>query len=108
MKLIEPKVEIIPQERGIDGILKQIELAGRTCYKSEDKITDTSSKDFVQKMIDNNHTSMLEHGSVYLFIPWKNFFEDENSDTMYSLSINQQRLFYGKFTQWRCLYNYKL
>lgn len=69
MKLIKPSVEIIPQEEGIDGIYKQIELAGRTCYKSEDKITETSAKDFVKKMIKKGHTAMLEHATVYLKMP---------------------------------------
>ena len=40
MKLIEPKVELIKQEPGIEGIYKQIEVAARLCYKSEDKIID--------------------------------------------------------------------
>lgn len=66
MKLIESKVELLEQEPGLEGIYKQIELAGRTCYKSEDKITDASSIDFVKRMIQSNHTAMLEHGTVYL------------------------------------------
>lgn len=69
MKLIEPKYEIIPQSAGIEGMYRQIEIAGRTCYKSEDKITADSAKAFVQKMIDNGHTAMLEHGTVYLKVP---------------------------------------
>lgn len=76
MKLINPKVEIIPQEEGIDGIYKQIEIAGRTCYKSEDKITPTSAKEFVDRMITNGHTAMLEHGTVYLCIPVEDWEED--------------------------------
>lgn len=66
MKLIESKAEYIPQQEGLDGIYKQIELCGRTCYKSEDKITEDSAKDFVDRMIKSNHTAMLEHGTVYL------------------------------------------
>jgi thymidylate synthase (FAD) len=66
MKLIEPKVELLGQESGLEGIYKQIELAGRTCYKSEDKITDSSSVDFVKRMLESGHTAMLEHGTVYL------------------------------------------
>ena len=31
MNLINPSVEIIKQESGIEGIHKQIEIAGRTC-----------------------------------------------------------------------------
>ena len=47
---------------------KQIELAGRTCYKSEDKITEDSAKEFVDRMIKSKHGAMLEHGTVYLKI----------------------------------------
>ena len=76
MKLIESKVEIIPQGMGLDGVHRQIEIAGRTCYKSEDKITSDSAKGFVEKMISSGHTAMLEHGTVYLNIPAKPLEED--------------------------------
>ena len=67
MKLIESKVEIINQsDYTVDGMYKMIELAGRTCYKSEDKITETSAKEFVDRMIKSGHGAMLEHGTVYL------------------------------------------
>lgn len=69
MKLIEQSFEIIPQESGIKGIYKQIEKAGRTCYKSEDKITEDSSKKFVDMLTTNCHGAMLEHGTVYFKIP---------------------------------------
>ena len=68
MKLVLSKVELLQQEPGIQGVYKQIELAGRTCYKSEDKITETSAKAFVNKMIESAHTAMLEHGTVYLYL----------------------------------------
>lgn len=66
MKLIESKVEVIEQQPGLEGVYKQIELAGRTCYKSEDKITEDSAKEFVDRMIKSKHGAMLEHGTVYL------------------------------------------
>lgn len=69
MKLIESKAELIQQPSGLEGVYKQIELCGRTCYKSEDKITEDSAKGFVDRMIKSNHTAMLEHGTVYLTIP---------------------------------------
>ena len=69
MKLIKSSYKIIPQEAGLEGIYKAIERAGRTCYKSEDKITDTSAKEFVDRMIKSGHCSMLEHGTVYLGRP---------------------------------------
>lgn len=66
MKLIKSSFKIIPQLSGIDGIYKQIEICGRTCYKSEDKITEDSAKGFVDRMMKSNHGAMLEHGTVYL------------------------------------------
>lgn len=66
MKLIKPSFEIFEQEPGLKSIYKQIELAGRTCYKSLDKITKDSAKGFVDRMIASQHYAMLEHGTVYL------------------------------------------
>lgn len=66
MRLIKPSFEIIEQQAGILGLYKQIELAGRTCYKSEDKITPDSAAAFVDRMIKSGHGAMLEHGTVYL------------------------------------------
>ena len=69
MKLIKPYYKIIKQEPGLSGIYKAIEQAGRTCYKSEDKITAESAKDFVNRMIKSGHNAMLEFGTVYLKMP---------------------------------------
>ena len=69
MKLIKPSFTIIEQGSGIDGVYKQIEMAGRTCYKSEDKITDTSYEKFINMLEKSEHGAMLEHGTVYLTIP---------------------------------------
>ena len=43
-----------------------IERIGRTCYKSEDKITDTSAEKFVSNLIKREHWAMLEHWNVIL------------------------------------------
>jgi thymidylate synthase (FAD) len=64
MKLIESSVQIIEEK----DPYKMIELAGRTCYHSLDKITEDSSKEFVDRMIKLGHGAMLEHGTVYLTI----------------------------------------
>ena len=71
MKLIKQSFEILNQQSGLEGIYKQIELSGRTCYKSEDKITEGSAKEFVDRMIKSGHGAMLEHGTVYLKITYK-------------------------------------
>ena len=71
MKLINQSCEILNSidDGTLDSIYKMIEIAGRTCYKSEDKITETSAKEFVLRMINSGHGAMLEHGTVYLTIP---------------------------------------
>lgn len=68
MKLINSSVIVKEQESGIDGVYKQIEWAGRHCYKSLDKITEDSAKEFVDRMIKLGHGAMLEHGTIYLTI----------------------------------------
>lgn len=69
MKLIKQSFEILDQQCGLEGIYKQIEISGRTCYKSEDKITEDSAEEFVDRMIKSGHGAMLEHGTVYLAMP---------------------------------------
>ena len=66
MRIIKPSFEIWDQQEGLEGVYKQIERAGRVCYKSEDKITETSAKEFVERMIKSGHGAMLEHGTVYM------------------------------------------
>ena len=63
MKIVAPSYKILTQ---IDGkeILKRIEAAGRTCYKSEDKITDESAEKFVSMVIKRGHHSVIEHESL--------------------------------------------
>ena len=70
MKLIESKVEIVEQEPGLEGVYKMAELAGRTAYKSQDRITEGSAKKFVDAMIKSNHGAVLEHGTVYMTFKW--------------------------------------
>lgn len=71
MKLIESSVQIIEEK----DPYKMIELAGRTCYKSEDKITENSAKECVDRMIKLGHGAMLEHGTIYLNVPEQTYTE---------------------------------
>ena len=85
MKTAHPKIEIIKQEYGLEGIYKMIERAGRTCYKSEDKITESSAREFVERMISSGHNAMLEHGTVYLKI----IYMSQSDDPKYSESTDR-------------------
>lgn len=63
MKIIKP-YHVIETEINGDTILKHIEKAGRTCYKSENKISDESAKSFVKGIIKSGHESVIEHFSI--------------------------------------------
>ncbi|MFO7751979.1 MAG: FAD-dependent thymidylate synthase [Desulfobacteraceae bacterium] len=63
MKVIDPHFEILYMPDG-DGIVKHLELAARTCYKSEDKITPDSAETFLARIIKSGHESVIEHASV--------------------------------------------
>lgn len=76
MKFINSSFEIIEQKPGLEGIYKQIELAGRVCYKSESSITEDSAEGFVYRMIKSGHGAMLEHATVYLAIPMTTYAPD--------------------------------
>ena len=59
-KIVKPKFQILSHlnER---SILKHLERCGRTCYKSEDKITDESCYKFIKMLLSRGHESVIEH-----------------------------------------------
>jgi len=64
MKIIKPSVEFLGAvPTSYAGAVKFIERAGRTCYKSEDKITEDSAEKFVKKLISAGHLAMVEHSN---------------------------------------------
>ena len=65
MKIIKPYTEILtPLDALRESILRQIELCGRVCYKSEERITDGSYVPFVKAIVARGHESVLEHASA--------------------------------------------
>ena len=47
-----------------EALYAMIERAGRTCYKSEDRITPQSAEKFVRQMVKSGHEAMLEHAGL--------------------------------------------
>lgn len=111
MKIIEPSVEILQYPEATDkiGVCKFLEKIGRTCYKSEDKITDDSYKKMIDNLIKNRHTSVLEHYTYIARID-ENFFINiiNNMDFMnpYNKFVNITR--YRENTNWSYLMSYSL
>lgn len=63
MKIIEPSVELI-NAPSYSNVLSLIEQAGRTCYKSESKITEDSAEKFVRGILKRGHEAVIEHGII--------------------------------------------
>ncbi len=63
MEVIKPYF-IIEDELDGEKILKNLERYGRTCYKSEEKITESSSKNFIKRILEKGHESIIEHEKV--------------------------------------------
>lgn len=84
MKIIKPSVEILDQSPGLEGIYKQIEVAGRACYASSHRIGEGTAKPFVDGLIKSGHGAMLEHGAVYLQMPYSRIAYDAFDKNPYS------------------------
>ena len=63
MRIIDSKF-IIESKIKSDEILKEIEIIGRTAYKSEKKISKNSAINFVKRLIRLKHFSVIEHYSI--------------------------------------------
>ena len=62
MRIIEPKVEV-EKYNGIQ-IMRNIERACRTCYRSENLITEDSYKNLISNCLTRGHESILEHEKI--------------------------------------------
>ena len=63
MKVIKPSFVFL-DEPNREAILKKLEQAGRTCYKSEDRIADGTAAEFIKRIVARGHGSVLEHASI--------------------------------------------
>ena len=64
MKVIQASYEILTDLSDPIKILKDIERAGRVCYKSESNITDDSCITFCQNIINRGHEAVIEHSQL--------------------------------------------
>ena len=64
MKVIQASYEILTDLSDPIKILKDIERAGRVCYKSEDNITDDSCITFCKNILNRGHEAVIEHSQL--------------------------------------------
>lgn len=62
MKIVQPEVHIENQDW--KKVLQNIEVKGRVCYKSEERISNDTANKFVQSLINRGHLSVLEHSNI--------------------------------------------
>lgn len=82
MKIVNPSVEVLRTGYETDFMTPEqfIEKVGRTCYKSEDKITAESAPKFVRNLINRGHEAMIEHWILIFQVPYENAYEQIWSD----------------------------
>lgn len=119
MKIINPNIEIMRTGLETDFMTPEqfIEKVGRTCYKSEDKITEDSAAKFVSNLIKRAHEAMIEHWSLIFrfcnYVEYANFMEimdnlREHTGMQFHLRItesgpadNRKCLISGNMRAWR-------
>lgn len=86
MKMIKPAIEInrIPDAANHDEVLMFLEKIGRTCYKSEDLITETSCIRFIENIRNRKHWAILEHYIFTVSVPGWVF--NDLTDILYHMS----------------------
>lgn len=111
MRLIKPYYEILPEIMTIQDMKRNIELGGRVCYKSEDKITEDSADKFINTLIKSGHTSVLEHGTVYIMVnkdcveffeqnPYSHVNYETDYEWQYAVTTNYRVLIENNLTNW--------
>ena len=65
MRIIKPSATLM--EHNVTPY-EFIERVGRTCYKSENRIENSSAEKFVKALVKSNHFAMVEHETIYLVV----------------------------------------
>lgn len=84
--------------------MKLIEACGRTCYKSENKITENSAEKFVQMITKAGHYSVLEHANICFEInceySWKFMVGYDKNRYLNCTAFEGRKLISGNFRAW--------
>jgi thymidylate synthase (FAD) len=64
VETIGQRIEVLTRPLVYNNLARDLELIGRVCYKSEERITETSSERFIKMLLASGHESVLEHGNI--------------------------------------------
>ena len=95
MKIIDPSVSFVNPPAEVNPF-KLIEITGRTCYKSEDRMTPESSIKFVRGIISRGHEAVLEQANFIFLMNEKTYLNVQSKLNMLEI-YNDYRHFF-KFT----------
>lgn len=89
MKIVNPSVEVLCTGYETDFMTPEqfIEKVGRTCYKSEDKITPESAPKFVRNLINRGHEAMLEHWTLIFRVKRVDFYRSVFNAWSYAFEL---------------------
>lgn len=91
MRIVKPSAKVMKHDC---TPYEFIEKVGRTCYKSEDKITEGSAEKFVNALVKRQHWAMLEHETLYLIMS-----ESFMDEFMFDMDCECERLTYFNITR---------
>lgn len=76
MLIVPPKVELMKRPYSPIDRARHVELCGRVCYKSEEKIAEGTAEQFIANLIKRGHEAMLEHSRVMIRITREVYLDD--------------------------------
>lgn len=91
MKLAKTEFSIIEQENGLNGIYKHIEFINKMLYDSDDKINENNFYEILDKIVDEGHTSLLEHITIYLYSPQEDYDTNDDGYVIYMCKLDRYK-----------------
>lgn len=85
MRLIKSSAEIIREENPF----RKIEIAGRTCYKSDSEMNEQTARKFFNKLRDSKHHAMLEHATFCFQVSPDHLWELRVVDKFLNITIDE-------------------
>lgn len=86
MKIVDSNFEILEQPNGMEGVYQHIDVCARVCYQSV-RGEHSNSVSFVENIVKKGHTSVLEHGSIYLILPKDHPYTAKFESNKYTIPI---------------------
>lgn len=96
MRIVKPNAVCISDADRTE--FEKIEMVGRTCYKSNDKITEGSAVKFVQGLEKSKHYAMLEHSQIYTVMSKEFAYNLKNLVAICNIKLAEKAIKEGKTT----------